>query len=956
MIEKNIENTWMTFLDAQKNEIVKAYIEFLNKDKDLKDVKDNLIYFIKRYKGAGFRESKLEKLKPIVLADFLIASINMSKDKISKPNMISGICRFYYLEYDKKILPTFLDLLKIEHNGNGLINGVEKNNALNERAKNLTFEEVNAAIKTLEKNHSKIEIFGLLNALYYVMPVWEFLGPCLSDLDSKINNRSNETVNEKILQKETNEPLSSKITFLDKLIISSIVASVNDEPGSHTYEELYEIVDELITLNSRPDCHYHYEHMGFLDSLYNKEINHLYTEKNNSNVYRKKYYLYGYLSGLMRDIEKSKTKIMDTFENYKKVICIASDNTSDERILSIQQKLFFLLLEENKIKDAGNLLSKNNFNTKTDRNERFVIRIMNKLKGWLLREKLEEVKQLISCLEDLKFIDLHNEYQIRINYYRARTYQLSGNFSKAISIYTELSALENEYKYVYLTEMALCHLSYKDVRYIEFPDSEEKFKDFYNRLSSQVEHFKEAIRISPEKATNAYLTMGIILLAKHSSDVLTDCSKYFDMALEKITTTYYEEYRALEIDNDFLFLSSIAHSVEKKARLCLAVSEAEKLDDHLILKIRDNIEKVATSEKHFSLALWSRLIDALDALGETSFVANLYDSVAKGKMKNKEEVLNLFKNGNLTSSEEFAKRQLQKIHKINNHVEKMNSLNEFINNFHGDQSSLAAEAIDAIEEIVSLNESPNLENTSAFLTLLRDKTNSINVIYSRQDFLQLMIKSLCAHNDLAMHDELESCYKLLVDHLLQNNETYSQAEEWLEEMEEAFPMNQEGHYDRDAYYNNIRRTVGIKSEDSNETSIRNYNGKIHISFFGGSVRHRDTLNSALEKLNEKYQNKICVVGEPIFIYENSSSKWGRLLESSKSMILDSDIVIINTDIRTNFGGHLREMAGNKWSSCSRPGQGIYTRVIEKACAKFIASKVKEESNVINLKPKEKKAA
>lgn len=928
MFEKKLISTWATFSDTQKKQLTVSFIENLQKEKNERSLND-LMLFIKRYACQGYRDCTIKKLKSEKLAEHIISSISMSRDITRTNSHLSELCCYFYLSYDKqKILPNFLDLLKVPHDGSGGISG-ELWGSLKKRLAEVSKEEIAKSTQSLRKKFSDKSSFGLINALYTMMPEWEILEETLSTFHTQDSVNKAETAvspNADLLI-PNHEFLSTKHTHLDKLIIDSVVASVNEEPGSHNYEVLYEIIDELITMNSRPACQYHYEHMGFLDSLFEKEINYQYIEKNNSNETRKQYYLYGYFTGLFRNKEKTKDKILEVFESNKELICNLPKNAVDEKLFTLQQNLFSLLVEENHIKDAGSLLSDKTFNGQTDKNCAFVDGVMKQIKGWLLRERIDEANQLVSSLEQLPYSQKDEDLLIKARYYRARIYQLSGNFSKAIMVYDELCNLENAYKYVYITERSLCKLGYKDIRYMEFPDNEGKIKDFYNRISPEFNSFKEAVSLSPEKAVNASLALGLILLSKNFHESSDDCSLYFDRALERITTTYFEEYRLLDIDRDLLFLSTMAHSLENKARLCLAVSDAEKLDDHLVLKIKSNIEKVSQTDKGFSLALWSRFIVAVEALGENGFTSTIYDTIATGKMKNKEEVLKLFKVDSLALSEEFAKRKFQNIVTNSNNVIKIETLTQFVNEYNENHSSLCSDAIDKMEEIVFFEDCVCIECSQAMLGSLRERTNKVNLSYSEQERLELMIQILEKQPDLQLNKELEGCYDSLLELLMKDKDTHHHARDLFSQLnKDLFPEKR---------LRIIEKNLGINSISNFEMLLRDYNGKINMSFFGGGTRHRVAFKNAIHEFHAKYPGKLQVVDEPIFIYEGCSGNWGRVLGKCEEMISKSDKVIINNDIRTNFGRELRKMSGNKWSSCKGSGTGIFFRTIEKSCADHI---------------------
>ena len=194
MFEKKLINTWATFSDTQKKELTVSFIENLNKEKNERAL-DDLMLFVKRYSCQGFRDCAIKKFKSEMLANKVISSLCMSKDMARINNILSDLCCYFYLSFDKqKILPYFLDLLKVAHDGNGGVSSDELWRSLKMRLSEISKEEIAKSSQLLRKKFSDKSSFGLINALYSIMPAWEVLEETLSTFHTQGSVNKVETV------------------------------------------------------------------------------------------------------------------------------------------------------------------------------------------------------------------------------------------------------------------------------------------------------------------------------------------------------------------------------------------------------------------------------------------------------------------------------------------------------------------------------------------------------------------------------------------------------------------------------------------------------------------------------------------------------------------------------------------------------------------------------------------
>lgn len=880
----NIDVTWGRLKDSERRMAIETYLKTATREE-----KQEAFSCLKLSK-------KTMKYKVPKQVDYILMALRGGHFDFEKKEILF----FYYTIAKKDILVSFLDALGVDHNS-GEVEDFSKIEKLNE-------SEIESAGNALrDKGYSSDEMGMLFNTLYCNSHSWKILenkihillNSAASDDDSSKKKR----VKEKIEEEKKEAPADTSFTKMDGVILRLIGDVSNGTCDNVNEEDLDEIVNEFITISSAEKLQYRYYHLGLMHSVFSKPEN-----VNSKNDSAKDFYRLGYYSGLIK--ERKWEPIINSFMASKDETKRFSRFISYGAIgFEVVSKMFELLIEYDKSKIAALLLNAHSYNRLTPFNEEFIGIVNNTIKQLLLREETSSANNLIRVLDGVVKEDnlsLREQDITRVLYFKARFLQLIGNFEKSMEIYESLIKPNSEWNYVHYTNKALCRLYQKDVKYIHYPDNQTDVVNLFMKLDEEKDLFLKAVECNPEKAVNARWALAIIYLAGGQKKEAVDT---FRKLIYKVEKYYADEYKELNLEKTLYFYA--------------AVAEAETYDIRQMPKVEDLLNRIVSSRAAFSFSLWKRLIGAVENVNSPQYIKSIFRIISKSRMPNKKRILSMFTSEHLYEEEEFIEIEYHKILAIKDTFEVICKLYEFIDRFAEFNFYRCENAISEIKTIVDSDADESIIKSA--INLAKRYDNVLGVLYSdnkvkKYEFLIHLHELL---SDDPTRKELEQTIENCIECCYDNYETLKLAS-YLELLQEEFPNNKN--------LASFKERSGVK-DDGNETLIEGYNYEIKIAFFGGNEAHRNAVKRVKNELTGKYTKKVSLEYESCYI--GNSSNWGRKLDTYKKIIDKADIVIIHRDIRTGLGGHLREMAEDKWFACSFKGKGAILKKIEYACAFYI---------------------
>jgi hypothetical protein len=347
-------------------------------------------------------------------------------------------------------------------------------------------------------------------------------------------------------------------------------------------------------------------------------------------------------------------------------------------------------------------------------------------------------------------------------------------------------------------------------------------------------------------------------------------------------------------------------------------------------KVQELLEKVLSSRKTYSFCLWRRVIGAVEAMNSPQYIKSIFRMVSRSKLANKKKILSIFSSEHLYEEEEFIEVEFHKILGVTDPQQVVCQLYEFVHRFSDYNYYRCENALTEIKAMVENKSDDNLTKTA--ISLAKRYEPTLGILYSdnkvkKHEFMIYLHECM---KDKSGREEMEIEIEKCIDVCIATSD-FVKGMSYLGVLADEFPENKS--------LDDYTSKIGF-DKDENSRLISEFDGEISLAFFGGNEHHRNIVHRIEKEIAGKYSKKISIHYEPCYI--GNSSNWGRKLEDYRKIVEQSDLVIIQRDIRTGLGGHLRDYAENKWFASTFQGKASILKKIEYACAYFIKNRTKEK--------------
>lgn len=700
------------------------------------------------------------------------------------------------------------------------------------------------------------------------------------------------------------QELSEGVTTLDEVLIKCVVNTAQEIEGSLSEDNLFDLVDEIIRLNS--ERHSSYFHKGFFEAVFDKKYDFSFKSQNLS---RKAWYLTGIILGLLRKGDNKRIiEVCSVNKDTLRAIC--ESDSHDVCFRKIAPHLFDIYIERNMVAEAINLIQ-----TRLPlMSPAFVSHALETAADYIRESKTAEAMLLLNVLKknlpDIvrAYGELPDSFNLRFKRKQGQALQLSGDFplAKVIlgSLVSEKGLLDMRAKADILSDLGLIEGGFKSISQVRFADSNAK-EAFKAGLERGRSYYEQAIN-SWDGAANASYCMGILeyLSGKHD-----EAAAHLERAL--IGMLREEEAYA---DAGILDVT----------RFALAAAIFESLDESRFKYAEENLRRSLEGNIRFPRHVCERLIEPTfnydtsltAAIGE--YILHHYGSNALGmliipqvlgKSEEIERAVYEFCDGDAAPSGEkwrYAEALLKAY-------------------LYVGAPDKAADMLDKLESIAMHH--GNFREK--FLTLLENQRN-YEPAWDEESARHAKVSVLEVAGKLE-----EAAYLLTQDfyHLCSHEEdefSISQAETIIECIN--------GYGIGDDIVDPLRKRMDGVRKTCVLTGNISYDRPFSFLFIGGDERQERQDADIVKAISEKFGHL-----RVDFYHTNWKSSWGKQIERIKSMIPQYHAVIIMRFVRTELGRRLRKLCGEHgiiWFPCTGHGSQFIENSIAKAYV-FLANRKEE---------------
>ncbi len=409
----------------------------------------------------------------------------------------SCLFQAYYLRYRTDLMCRFLDLCGIAHDERGMVTGAFS-----------PPDEVRGITDTLVRQFSREAVLQYYRVLLlHGYETWRFLEPELAHLGTAAASTTEPGGGEMPGPTEEESAAGELIedfTQLDRVLIEQIVITAAGEERALSPDQLFDLVDTVIALNTRRERSYF--HLGFMAALVaDFEVEHRRPEMNDA---RRQWYLAGLLAGLARrrDIDAIDRAVDQQRDDFERAAARPGGAG-----LSMARTLLFLMLETDRLSGAVLLLR-----GQVSRMGRSLREQVLAHASQLLRQgSIGEAKALLSVLHDPvrakdSAVAQDRAFCRQVVRKLGQAFLAGGERTPARQLFEKLLQEEDAVTPDLLADMGLLEAGFGSLGEIRIEGDEDSLNLLAEALKKGRGRFEQAIARFPSRAHHAHYLLAVI--------------------------------------------------------------------------------------------------------------------------------------------------------------------------------------------------------------------------------------------------------------------------------------------------------------------------------------------------------------------------------------------------------------------------------------------------------------
>lgn len=791
----------------------------------------------------------------------------------------------FHLEERAELLAAFLDSLGFNHE-NGLL--VEEQR----RDVPATKEETHRAADILLEQHDINELITYFLVLILQHEIFTTdLAGWLSAYASTLERASLEEQEEPLPTREPGDAVPERVdefTTLDRQLIRTIVDAAQSVEGAFSTDELDDLVQEVVELNS--SRHRSYFHLGFSDSVLLRQPREQLPAENEDRI---QWYWAGYLSGLAR--RREWIRIVELYDRHRVIrgLGVTGRGPSHAAVEVVARALW----ECDRPGDLAGFVSPEAI---VRQDSRTLFPFLKEKGTELLRmDRASEARAIFERLEravdmlENRGVDTRLPVFLEVRRRQAHCLRQLGEMRRAAELLEDVLTVErdDDVRAMVLSDLGLIEAGVRRLAEVRLPQSQENLSTIRENLERGEARFRASSELRTHRAAHGHYCLGVLAMLRTRYD---DAVAHFDQAL----STFESEpnrYRPGELlGHARLYLALSICLAPEPMRMPRAVEiiensleEGFEVPGYLLANLLTGLE-LRSAELAREVAE-----ELLVCQGHDSLDAAIASPAARTSHSIASALLTRAQDGNRGFSQARDYRTvLPLLLEQERHEE-------------------AASVLDSLEELALRG-----VGDDEFLELLSDEAN-FDGAWSLEDARWSRVTCL---ESVGRFEEAASILTEMFHSWISQARYEAEAEaRGLVERIEGYGLEEEWHLSLE------RRLERLQAEDApappaSEAADRKL---VRILFVGGDEErqgpHVDAVLAAVEQRDPNVRVE--------FVLEGWDSNWGRTLDTIQARLPSFHGVVIMRYIRTEFGRRLRKSIEIPWVQCSGAGRGTMANSI-----------------------------
>ncbi|MCX5691320.1 MAG: hypothetical protein NTV94_16285, partial [Planctomycetota bacterium] len=700
---------------------------------------------------------------------------------------------------------------------------------------------------------------------------------------------------------------ADEFSTLDHLLIRTIVASAFQEDGALTLDQLEDLVDETVELNaSRYRTLFH---RGFLHAILDRPLVFHFAGENEV---RRLWYLTGAMMGLLRSGDPS--RILKLIAEQKRLVSTLIDRSDVACGSLLLVHVYRPLLEAGELAMLCKWIRRHIERAPMDTRCGLLADLQGDGDDLLKASKTSEASLVFDAVHDVteSSIDLPEGFrkgvQIANRRRRAQVLQARGHFSQAKTLFEDVANTGMPVDAARaLGDLGLIEAGFRAMEPALPRPVESANVALCAALSRGQPHFERAVALSRQAAIKGNFALGILELVGPRQDPAKSAEHLRD-ALDAM----------LRRERSYSGTGLIEWS-----RFCLAVATLEMLDDSLLHAAADLVDRSLRAPVEFPEYLWERAVQAAASYGDHSVAERICQHLIQGQRAVAYRVL-------ASSSLPERSPALRRVYiewltgEMPSTDKKWTGATIVLRSaLSAGESDLAEQALDVLEGVATEIES----RRSTFLEML-GHADQYSPAWDSEDAEGARIRLY------ELDGQYESAAQLLLTrfHRLRQQGTDYQIAQSRQVLEQIKAYRLES-----LDIVGLERMVADGDSDAAQgigKSLKDTSRRINVLYVGGNEiqrQYEQPIRLSLAKTSPAV--------DAAFMFPGWSSNWIFHVDDFKRRLVRTDVVVLSSLVRTQFGRHVRALCDSQrpWFPCTGRGRQSLLTSIERA-ALYVAGR------------------